>query len=142
MPANLNKIAFLLASLRGGGAERVVLTIAKGLSAKGYKVDLVLVKAEGEYIDQIPQSIRVFDLESKRAISCIPKLIQFFKQEKPTAVFSSLPHVSLATLVARTLAISKSHVFLNEHNTLSLSVKNAKTAKRPIYFLLPLALLQ
>jgi len=129
MPKNLKTITFLLASLRGGGAERVILTIAKGLSDKGYKVDIVLVKAEGEYLEQVHQNIHLVDLKSNRAIFCIPKLIKYFRQENPAVVFSSLPHVSLATLIAHTLAISKSHVFLIEHNTLSLSVKNSNTAK-------------
>ena len=35
--------------MRGGGAERAMLTLATAFSDRGVGVDLVLVKAEGEY---------------------------------------------------------------------------------------------
>ena len=44
-------IAIYVPSLSGGGAERVMLDLASGLSDRGIRVDLVLVKAEGHYLD-------------------------------------------------------------------------------------------
>jgi hypothetical protein len=41
-------VALFLPSLANGGAERVMLNIARGIAARdGYTVDIVLVSAEG-----------------------------------------------------------------------------------------------
>ena len=59
-------IALFVPSLRGGGAERVMLGIASGLAARGVPVDLVLVRAEGEYLAKLPGGVRLIDLGSRR----------------------------------------------------------------------------
>ncbi len=43
-------IAIFLPSLRGGGAERMMVNLSKGFAKCGLKVDLVLTKAEGPYL--------------------------------------------------------------------------------------------
>lgn len=123
------RITFVLASLRGGGAERVILTIARGIADKNYDVDLVLIKAEGEYLDQVPIQLRLVDLCSSSALKSIPKLVQYFRKELPSVIFPSLPHINLVTLVAKLLAGSRSRVVAIEHNTLSQSAHNASSLK-------------
>ena len=56
-------VVMYMPSLRGGGAERVMLGLAAGLVERGLHVDLVLVRAEGEYLHQVPEAVRVIDLE-------------------------------------------------------------------------------
>jgi len=56
-----NKLTLFLPSLRGGGAERVMVNLARGFVERGLQVDLVLAKAEGPYLSQVPQSVRVVD---------------------------------------------------------------------------------
>ena len=41
------RIALVLPTLGGGGAERVTLTLAEGLAAQGDAVDLVVGQAQG-----------------------------------------------------------------------------------------------
>jgi len=53
------KVALFLPSLRGGGAERVMVNLARGFSEKGFDVDLVLAKAEGPYLSQVRPEVRV-----------------------------------------------------------------------------------
>jgi hypothetical protein len=48
------RIAIFLPGLYDGGAERVMLNLAAGLIGHGYAVDLVLVQAEGPYMNEIP----------------------------------------------------------------------------------------
>lgn len=47
-------IAIFLPSLRGGGAERMMVNLSKGFAKCGLKVDLVLTKAEGPYLSMVP----------------------------------------------------------------------------------------
>ena len=48
------RIAVILPSLEGGGAERSMLNLCRGFIAQGRQVDLVLCQAKGAYMGQIP----------------------------------------------------------------------------------------
>ena len=117
-----HKIAFVLPSLRGGGAERVILNIIRGLNEKGYDIDLVLVKAVGQFLNNVPPRVRIIDLNSKRALTSLFALTNYLNTQKPAIVFPSLPHISVVTLLARLLSRSRPIVVPIEHNTLSRSV--------------------
>ena len=47
-------IAFFLPSVRGGGAQRVIVNLVQGIVQRGEPVDLVLAVAEGAFLDQLP----------------------------------------------------------------------------------------
>ncbi len=68
------RLAFFLPGLYDGGAERIMLNLAKGISARGYAVDLVLARAEGPFLDEVPDSVRLIDLHASRVISCTPAI--------------------------------------------------------------------
>ena len=53
------RIGMVLPNLGGGGAERAVLTLAGALLRRGYPVDLVLLRLNGEYKRAIPDGIRL-----------------------------------------------------------------------------------
>ena len=55
-------IAFILPSLSGGGAERSVLTLARGLIDRGHRVDLVLFHNLIFYPKEVPKEARLFAL--------------------------------------------------------------------------------
>ena len=59
-------IAIFLPSLRGGGAERVMVTLANGFAARGFRTDLVLAQAVGPYLEEVAANVRVVDLGSSR----------------------------------------------------------------------------
>ena len=75
--------------MRGGGAERAMLTLATAFSDRGVGVDLVLVKAEGEYMDMVPDGVRVVDLDSRRTLTAIPKFLRYVRRERPVALLST-----------------------------------------------------
>ena len=60
------RIALLISDLRGGGAERSTLGIARGLIALGYAVDLVLFDDANHYPNETPLEARIFVLRSSR----------------------------------------------------------------------------
>ena len=52
------RIALCLPSLEAGGAERVMLSLARGFADRGFLVDLVPVKAHGTYLREVPPGVR------------------------------------------------------------------------------------
>jgi len=63
------RIAFLLDSLSGGGAEKVMLTLAEGFANRGYIVDLLVCKMKGALLEIIPSNVTVIPLAPSPALS-------------------------------------------------------------------------
>lgn len=124
------KVAFFLPSLRGGGAERVTLNLAKLFAQENYQVDLVLSKAEGPYLSQISKSINIVDLNVSRvALSLLP-LARYLRRNRPYALISAMNHVNIIAILATKLALIKeTRVLISEHNTLSRSLLHSKNLR-------------
>lgn len=56
------RIAILLPSLAGGGAERSMLNLAGEFLARGREVDLLLFRREGPYLADVPDGCRVVEI--------------------------------------------------------------------------------
>ena len=69
-------VAFFLPSLRGGGAERVMLTLASEFSRVGVRSSLLLAKAEGPLLPLVPPGVSVVDLGHRRVLRSLPRLAQ------------------------------------------------------------------
>jgi glycosyltransferase involved in cell wall biosynthesis len=114
-------IAFFLPSLRGGGAERVIVNLAQGITERGLPVDLVLSAAEGTFLDQLPPTVRVVDLRAGRVLRAFGPLTRYIRRERPRILVSSMSHANLVALWAAKLARRGTPVMVTVHNTLSQS---------------------
>lgn len=117
------KIAFFIPTLKGGGAERVIISIANGLSENGYEVDLVVVDGKGEYKSEIGQDVRVVDLEAGRVIKAIPGLIKYLKTRGPELMLSTIWHANISAVIASKLAFAGTKIIIRESNFLTNSKK-------------------
>lgn len=59
-------IGFVLSDLYGGGAQRVMLTLAGTFIQQGHQVDLLLLRPSGHYSASIPNGIRLYYLKGRR----------------------------------------------------------------------------
>lgn len=91
-------LAFFLPALYGGGAERVTLNLARGVAYRGHRVDLVVAKAEGQYVDQIPREVRLIDLQASRVLTSLPGLVRYLRTERPKALISAIDHANVVAL--------------------------------------------
>jgi len=122
-------VAFFLPSLGGGGAERVIVNLAQGFAGRGLKVDLVLAKAEGAYLSQIPLQVRVVDLGARRVLCSLPGLVRYLRRERPQAMLSTLNHANIIALWAKKLAHVPTRLVVREANTVSMEATNVATLK-------------
>ncbi|HTP02656.1 MAG TPA: glycosyltransferase [Anaerolineales bacterium] len=123
MSTSQARLAFFLPGLYEGGAERVILNLADGIAARGYPVDLVLARAEGPYMPQVPASVRLIDLKAARVLGSVPALAQYLRQERPVAMLSAM-FANLMALWAQRLSGVLDRLLISEHNTLSSVVTN------------------
>ena len=114
------RIAILIHDLRGGGAERVAINLAKGMVEAGRQVDLVLISAQGVYVDQIPAGVRVVNLNKSNVFKAVPALVRYLRRERPRALLSSLTHVNIAALIAKAIAGGDTRIAVTEHNQISI----------------------
>jgi len=87
------KICFVLPSLRAGGAERVVSTLAQKLDASKYNVVIIVLgfKRDAKYA---VKDIDVIYLNRPRLIASILPLFKALKKLKPDIAMSSIGHVN------------------------------------------------
>ena len=125
-------VAFFLPSLRGGGAERVMLTLASEFSRVGVRSSLLLAKAEGPLLPLVPPGVSVVDLGHRRVLRSLPRLAQYLQVEHPVAVISAMTHANVVALWAKNLAGVRTHMILTEHNTLSRASRSSHMIRQRV----------
>jgi len=120
-------------------------TLAGCFARRGHRVDLVLGRATGAYLDGVAPEVRVVDLgggswpdtlwlaarDPRRArhlvnwhppwvLACTPALVHYLRTERPDALLSALNYSNLAALWAHGVAGVPTRLVVSERNTLSL----------------------
>ncbi|MFW6295647.1 MAG: glycosyltransferase [Halothece sp.] len=126
----MSKVAIFLSDLDGGGAERVMLNLARGLIQDNIDVDLILVRKEGPYLEQIPSKINVIDLQKKSLLRSLPSLVSYLKQKRPQVLLSALEDTNIIAIWAKLLARVSVPLIVTVHNNLSQESQNATNFKR------------
>ena len=119
------RIALFLPSLGIGGVERVMLNLAAGFVKRGASVDLVLVKAQGEYLHRLPTNVRVVDLHASRVLTSLFPLVRYLRTERPRGLVSAKDYANVVAIWAKLLARSPTRVVVSVHTTLSRHVQHA-----------------
>ena len=132
-------IAIYLPSLHGGGAERVMATLANAFTERGFKVDLVLAEAKGPYLKELSPKVRVVDLKVGRVSRSLPGLVGYLRREQPYAMLTALNHANVIAIIARALAGVATRLVISERITLGkASTRNEGMAQRILYVLMRL----
>ena len=97
-PQTVPKLAFLLPDLRGGGAERVMLTLASEFAKLGYAPHFLLARANGELLYQARQAgFPITDLKADRLRAVASPLRRWLRQNAPVALIPAMwPLTSIA----------------------------------------------
>jgi hypothetical protein len=98
--------------------------LAEGLISRNIKVDLVLTRLTGEYLKDIPEGVRVINLNTRRIITSILPLVRYLKKEQPQILLSALKPTNCVALWASRLSRTNVPIIVAEHNTLSQSSAN------------------
>jgi len=120
----MTDIAIFIPSLRGGGTEKMMLNLASELAARGWRVDLVLVQAEGSYLPDVPPAVRVVDLGARRVLGAWLPLVRYLRHSKPRVLLSAMNHVNLVALWARRLARVPTRLVISERTHITLDVQH------------------
>ncbi len=95
-------ILFLIPSLQGGGAERVITTLLRHLDRSKFLLTLAVVDtSEAAYREDMPEDVEFIDLRCSRVRYALPKIVRLIWQCRPAVVFSTLGHLNLALAIIR-----------------------------------------
>ncbi len=118
-PAGGPRVSVLLPNLTGGGAERVMLTVAGGLASAGADVRLLLGAATGPLLDLVPPGVAVQTLGGGHVRDVIPRLARHLLRDRPQCLLSTLDHANVAALAANAVAGFPTSVAVRVANTMS-----------------------
>jgi glycosyltransferase involved in cell wall biosynthesis len=118
------RLAIFTSNMDGGGAERAMLKLAGGVANRGFRMDLVLSRAEGHYLAEVPPAVRIVDLRARRVLASLPALARYLRRERPTAMLTSMNYVNIVGIWARRAAGVGTRLIVNEQNTISLEVSH------------------
>lgn len=109
-----NNVAFYAPNLAGGGAERIVSILAKHFAELDFTVDLLLGKAAGPYLNNIPSAVNVFNFDCEKVLFTLPQLVSYLRKNKPGVLFSSQMHSSIIALWAVKIAAVDTKVIIRQ----------------------------
>lgn len=106
------KIMFVLPSLEGGGAERVITNIIRHLDNRLYDIFLILFEMKGPYLSSIPSYVNLYDLKKKRkgffsVVKVVFSLITIFRKIRPNAIISFINMTNVITIISTHLSFIK-----------------------------------
>ncbi|MFH0826055.1 MAG: glycosyltransferase [Pseudomonadota bacterium] len=119
MNSEHKRIALFGPSIVGGGVERVMANLCRGLSEEGFAVDLVVLTVKGPYRDQVPSGVRLVSLMAGRAIGAFLPLVRYLRKERPSVLISHMNYTNVIAICAATSACTGVKVGIVEHGPLS-----------------------
>ena len=109
-----------------------MLDIGRGLSERGFEVDLVLVKATGPYLEMLPPHVRLFDLKSSRALLCFTALVRYLRQEHPDVIVSTSPEVNAIAILVRGMFARSVALAARRPNTFTMEFRKGRFKHRAV----------
>jgi len=131
MRAGRKHIALFTTFLGSGGAERVMVNLAKGFRDHGLEVDLVLTRF-GPRQYEIPSGVRLIDIGAPRIYAALPGIIRYLRQAQPDIVLSAGAAVNVTVLLAWRLSRSRARIFVAEHISQIEATRNSRDWRRKI----------
>jgi len=123
----------VLPDLRHGGAQRVMLALARELPRYGYEIEMAVLEGGGVLADQIPPGVGYRELLGKSngraaiAVRGTLALAGYLRSRRPDAVLSTMTGANFAAVLGRALAGADSRLVLRQ----AVSMKNVGKAIRP-----------
>ena len=116
-------ISILLPDLRGGGVERIRIVLAKEFIRAGYEVEFVLMKAQGELLDEARKTFSVIELSNPSLRNLHFPLVHYLRSRQPAALLAAMWPLTVMAPLMR-LSGYRGRVVVTEHNMLSVQYAN------------------
>jgi glycosyltransferase involved in cell wall biosynthesis len=109
------RVCFYPGALKLGGVGKLTINMANYMANEGYDINFFLTNLEGDYVNQIPKNIKVFEGKGG-ALKSIFAFIKYLLKRKPDAIISSRDYLNFICIICvkifspKTTIISSIHV--------------------------------
>ncbi|BCW97011.1 MAG: glycosyltransferase [Fimbriimonadales bacterium] len=125
------QIALFVPSFEGGGAERVMLTLANAFHQRGIETCVITAKTiEGEHAHLLHQDIPIVRLQSGAMWRTIVPLARYLRRNPPMALLSTLGEANIVAVIARRLARRPIRLVIREANTPTTAFLKSESRKK------------
>jgi glycosyltransferase involved in cell wall biosynthesis len=121
---NSTRIALFVPSLGGGGAERVMVTLANALAERRFAVDFVLWTESGPLRSLLSEKVHVVALGTCNPVRLVFGFARFLKTYEPDVVISALFVGNIIVALAKAASRSRTHLILTEHVAIGTYLQN------------------
>lgn len=130
------KVALAVGSFDGGGAERVITTLANDFIKKDYDVDLLVLFNKGPYKSILDENVNVIELTNSSDGPVLRKCRAFFRIAKyiksnERTIMVTLRYLNVFFAMVNLLCRGKGKIFVREADTLD-EIYESKTLKSRI----------
>lgn len=120
MTARRRRVLFLIPTLTGGGAERVVVTLLRHLDRSRFDLALAVIDTRAAvFRAEVPADVEFIDLGCSRVLHAMPRVIRLLWRRRPDVVFSTLGHLNLALAMLRPVLPNDTRYLARETTVLS-----------------------
>jgi glycosyltransferase involved in cell wall biosynthesis len=123
-------IAVLVSFSGDGGVERMLVNLLDAFAARGYPVDLLLIKAQGPYWQSITPAVNVIHLRSGHTFTSLPAVTRYLWQHRPQALLAAKERAGQVALWARRLSAVPTRVVVRLGTTRSAAMKDKNSLLR------------
>jgi glycosyltransferase involved in cell wall biosynthesis len=127
------KLLFVIPSLSGGGAERVVATLLGAMDPQRFELSLVLLGSSDATPEILPDHVQVYDLGGRRLRTALWLIIRFIHLTRPDVVMSTLDHLNVALCISRPAWPSRSRLVVRATDLMNLDNSKMSLAMRFSY---------
>ena len=128
------RIVFVLPDLGGGGAQRVMLRLAGGLSPDRFERQIVSLGGDSHLASLCPEGVALEHWRLRHLRQGLFRLVQHVRTTKPDLVVSVMGYLNIALLAARHLLPRQTRIIVREANRVAATLANL-----PMPFRTPLA---
>jgi len=123
----MKEFTFVIMSLAGGGAEHVCVSIANGLTKRGWKVSLIVVTLkDAVYLGDINENVKIYDLNADHARYAILRLYLHLRKHRPANILVfDYQNAVLLTIIRKYTSINF-RLYARNINTFSQIFKHTR----------------
>lgn len=111
----MQKILFVLNDLGGGGAERVFVNIANAFVENNIKVEFLVGKKRGIYLDLLNPAIPVSEVGGTSFYNYLRAFLRIFKKNSYTHIFTASDYPSSAAVIIKKILGIPAKIYVTHH---------------------------
>jgi len=115
-----------IASLAGGGSEKVCTELGNGFASQGLDVELLLVNASGPYLARVDPRVRVVDFKASRGLMALRGVSRHLRSSPSVPVLVFGFNLGVALLLAKRMGWHKSPVVYREGSSPKWNIKRSQ----------------